>query len=55
MNWDPEDYARNSSNQLEWAMDLQARLALTGHEVLMDVGCGDGRITAGFASRIRTT
>lgn len=46
MNWNPEDYAKNSTAQLMWAKELIARLNLEGHEVLLDVGCGDGKITA---------
>jgi trans-aconitate 2-methyltransferase len=49
VRWDPEDYARNSGAQLGWARELIARLALTGSEVVLDVGCGDGRVTAEFA------
>ena len=49
MNWNPEDYARNSSAQLAWAKELIAKLRLEGHEALLDVGCGDGKITAEFA------
>jgi trans-aconitate methyltransferase len=47
--WNPEDYAKNSSAQLGWAKELIARLALRGDEALLDVGCGDGKITAEFA------
>ena len=46
MNWNPEEYARNSTAQLIWAKELIAKLNLEGHEVLLDVGCGDGKITA---------
>lgn len=49
MEWNPEDYSKNSSAQLVWARELIARLALRGDEALMDVGCGDGKISAEFA------
>lgn len=49
MEWKPEDYAKNSSNQLAWARELIARLGLHGNEALLDVGCGDGKITAEIA------
>ena len=49
MEWNPEDYAKNSSAQLGWARELIARLALRGDETVLDVGCGDGKITAEFA------
>ncbi len=45
-NWDAEDYARNSSAQLEWATELMVKLALKGDEALLDIGCGDGKIMA---------
>ncbi|MHB1355107.1 MAG: class I SAM-dependent methyltransferase [Anaerolineae bacterium] len=46
MQWDPDDYAAHSSAQLVWAQELLSRLDLVGDEALLDVGCGDGRITA---------
>jgi len=49
MKWAPEDYARNSAAQLGWARELISRLALGGSEAVLDVGCGDGKITAEFA------
>lgn len=49
MDWNPEVYANNSSNQLSWARALIARLGLSGREALMDVGCGDGKVTAEIA------
>ena len=44
--WDAKDYAKNSSNQLQWAKELIPKLKLQGNEVLLDIGCGDGKITA---------
>ncbi|MCX6029087.1 MAG: methyltransferase domain-containing protein [Chloroflexi bacterium] len=52
MIWDPEDYAKNSSAQLGWATELIGKLRLDGHEALLDVGCGDGKITAEFAKAV---
>lgn len=52
MEWDPEAYARNSSNQLAWARELIGRLGLKGNEALLDVGCGDGKITAEIAGAV---
>lgn len=48
-DWNAEDYAKNSSAQLQWAQELIEKLALRGHESLLDIGCGDGKITAEFA------
>lgn len=47
--WNPADYAANSAAQLAWARDLIAGLHLRGEERLLDVGCGDGKITAELA------
>ena len=45
-NWNAEDYAKNSQNQLQWARELMPKLKLQGNEALLDIGCGDGKITA---------
>lgn len=43
--WNPSDYAAHSSAQESWARELVEKLALAGHEHVLDIGCGDGRIT----------
>jgi trans-aconitate methyltransferase len=48
-SWNPTDYAKNSENQLEWARELILKLKLQGNETLLDIGCGDGKITAEIA------
>ena len=47
--WNPRDYAANSAAQLAWARELIGRLKLSGHERILDVGCGDGKVTAEVA------
>jgi len=47
-----EDYARNSDAQLQWAQELRQNLNLQGNESVLDVGCGDGKITADFATTL---
>jgi trans-aconitate methyltransferase len=47
--WDAKDYAKNSQNQLQWAKELMPKLKLQGNETLLDIGCGDGKITAELA------
>ncbi|MBI1882432.1 MAG: hypothetical protein HYR94_30020 [Chloroflexi bacterium] len=44
--WNPVDYAHNSSVQLAWAQELSGKLALKGDERLLDIGCGDGKISS---------
>ena len=47
--WDAKDYAKNSQNQYQWAKELIPKLKLKGNEGLLDIGCGDGKITAELA------
>jgi len=46
MKWNAADYAANSVVQQSWARELIAKLNLRGDEKILDVGCGDGKITA---------
>ncbi len=48
-NWNAQDYAKNSQNQFQWAKELIPKLKLQGNEALLDIGCGDGKITAELA------
>jgi trans-aconitate methyltransferase len=47
--WNAADYAANSVVQQTWARELIAKLRLRGHEHILDVGCGDGKVTAEIA------
>ena len=50
MRWDASDYEQNSSAQYEWAAELVAKLGLSGDERVLDIGSGDGKVTAQLAS-----
>ena len=50
--WDAKDYAKNSQNQFQWAKELIPKLKLQGTESLLDIGCGDGKITAEIAKAL---
>lgn len=50
--WNPEDYAKNSDAQLKWARSLTKNLNLENYKSILDVGCGDGKITADFATTL---
>lgn len=50
--WKAEEYYQNSSSQKEAAADLMKYVPLKGHEKILDVGCGDGKITAEIANRL---
>jgi trans-aconitate methyltransferase len=52
VQWDAGDYSGNSSGQLRWGLELLDRLSFRGDERVLDVGCGDGRITAEIATRV---
>jgi trans-aconitate 2-methyltransferase len=47
--WNAADYSKNSANQYNWARELIPKLQLRGDETLLDIGCGDGKITAEIA------
>jgi trans-aconitate methyltransferase len=44
--WDATDYRANSSAQLALARDFLGRLAIPADARVLDVGCGDGKVTA---------
>lgn len=47
--WNAEGYANHSTPQQQWAEELLSKLHLEGNEQLLDIGCGDGKITARIA------
>jgi len=51
-HWNAAEYAANSAVQLSWAREVIARLHLQGQEHILDVGCGDGKITAELARAV---
>src|SRR5262245_29916569 len=50
--WQARDYSRHSSLQQAMAEEQLRRLKLDGGERILDVGCGDGKITAEIAARV---
>ncbi|HEX3801286.1 MAG TPA: methyltransferase domain-containing protein [Solirubrobacteraceae bacterium] len=44
-DWDASTYHRVSEPHQVWARQLLDRLALRGDEVVLDAGCGSGRVT----------
>jgi trans-aconitate methyltransferase len=50
--WNAADYAANSVVQQTWARELIAKLDLRGDEHILDVGCGDGKVTAEIARAV---
>ena len=50
--WNAAAYAANSTVQQSWARELIVKLKLRGDEHILDVGCGDGKITAELARAV---
>jgi trans-aconitate methyltransferase len=50
--WKPEKYERSSSAQKLWADELIRKIEIDGCERVLDIGCGDGKITAGIADLV---
>jgi trans-aconitate 2-methyltransferase len=48
--WDVHDYHTSSSVQTQWGKELIAKLRLSGNEHILDIGSGDGKLTADLAS-----
>jgi trans-aconitate 2-methyltransferase len=50
--FDGEKYRAASAHQKEWGTKVIADLPLTGRERILDLGCGDGALTAELAVRV---
>ena len=50
--WRPEKYERSSSAQKLWAEELIRKIEIDGSERVLDIGCGDGKITASIADLV---
>ena len=50
--WDAAEYARRSSLQEAMAQEVLALCDLGGSQRIVDVGCGEGKITAQIAGRV---
>jgi trans-aconitate 2-methyltransferase len=51
-DWDAVTYDRISDAQFGWAMEQLGRLPLHGDEVVLDAGCGSGRVTRELVRRL---
>ena len=50
--WNPEAYERSSLTQNKWADEVISKIQIKGNERVLDIGCGDGKITAHIASLV---
>lgn len=51
-DWDATTYDRISAPQQRWAAEQLDRLHLSGDEVVLDAGCGSGKITVELVRRV---
>lgn len=51
-DWDARTYDQISDPQFAWAQEQLTRLDLRGDEVVLDAGCGSGRVTAVLAELV---
>lgn len=50
--WRAEEYFKNSSSQKDAAADLMKYVPIKKTDIILDVGCGDGKITAAIAAQV---
>ena len=51
-DWDAGQYDRVSDMQLRWGLEVLDRVELGGDEIVLDAGCGTGKVTAAIAERV---
>jgi trans-aconitate methyltransferase len=51
-DWNATVYHRVSNPQLEWGLPVLARLRPGGDELVLDLGCGTGRLTEKLVERV---
>jgi trans-aconitate methyltransferase len=52
--WNAKDYEQHSQAQQKWARELIGKLNLKLTEDILDLGCGDGKVTVEIASRVQS-
>lgn len=52
--WDGNTYNQHSQPQLLWFKEFSNSLPILGHEDILDIGCGDGKLTNEIANRLNS-
>lgn len=52
VQWNADDYARHSRGQFGWALSVIERLHPAPDDHVLDIGCGDGKVTVELARRV---
>lgn len=47
--WNGQDYHKNSHSQCKLALEVLQKYPFKGHEIVLDIGCGDGEVTCFIA------
>lgn len=50
--WDPSHYHQYSEPQQRWALQLLDQYPFIGNEQILDIGCGDGKISRYIAQKV---
>ena len=50
--WDAQEYEKHSQGQQKWARELIEKISLKGTENVLDLGCGDGKVTAEISKTV---
>ncbi|QLH43742.1 MAG: class I SAM-dependent methyltransferase [Coxiellaceae bacterium] len=51
-HWDSQKYSENSTMQYAQSMAMIEQYPFQGDEAILDIGCGDGKITYQIALRV---
>jgi trans-aconitate 2-methyltransferase len=52
-NWDAETYHKVSNIQESWAIEILEKRKFKGNEIVLDAGCGTGRVTKIIANNVK--
>ena len=50
--WDAQEYEKHSQGQQKWARELIEKISLKETDNVLDLGCGDGKVTAEISKKL---